>query len=230
MENFLISLLCIDQKDNEKEQKALIEEKAFQEKIKLISKKIKRQFGDLFKYLLNYHVIGIENFYTGGNIGGAKLYKMMDYQSSYETLKLDLQNKGKTVFIIPGNQTSRKCSNCGYIYKLNENESHNDFENRSPFITGKIFVCPSCECVFDRDINAARNIRNGAIIKYFKNREMKIKNSTLWDHEKDMAINHNNIYFEAYLGIPNINPETDLWHFEEGKRKNGYLKLKKRKR
>lgn len=54
---------------------------------------------------------------------------------------------GKRVVMVPAKNTTKKCHNCGYI-------------NPNLTLADRIWTCPSCGSVHDRDVNAAINILN----------------------------------------------------------------------
>ena len=69
------------------------------------------------------------------------------YNLGFYTFKEKLKSKCETnnceLVICTEEYTSKTCSNCGNIYEIG---------------SSKIYSCSKCKCVFDRDINAAKNI------------------------------------------------------------------------
>lgn len=57
---------------------------------------------------------------------------------------------GKTVVLVPPNNTTQTCSQCGYVMKGEEHLTLSDRE----------WTCPNCHTVHKRDTNAAKNILN----------------------------------------------------------------------
>ena len=53
-------------------------------------------------------------------------------------------------FIIGDEPSSKTCNNCGYVYK--------DLK-----LSERKWVCPQCGSTLDRDVNAAKNIRDIAL-------------------------------------------------------------------
>jgi len=73
----------------------------------------------------------------------ADLIKKITYKAKLE---------GVPIVEISPKRTSKTCSRCGYYYK--------NFKNQ------RIFKCPKCDLVIDRDLNAAINIaRRGLELK-----------------------------------------------------------------
>ena len=65
------------------------------------------------------------------------------YQFKQKLMYKCIKNN-KKVFFINESYTSKTCSSCGYIWRELKNK--------------KVFECQSCKEVYDRDINAAKNI------------------------------------------------------------------------
>ncbi len=69
------------------------------------------------------------------------------YNLGFYTFKEKLKSKCETnnceLVICTEDYTSKTCSNCGNIYEVG---------------SSKIYSCSKCKCIFDRDINAAKNI------------------------------------------------------------------------
>lgn len=99
----------------------------------------------------NYSLIYLPDFRIKGMVKGKRLSRMVKrllYMFSYYKFKERLLWKaglaGVEVKVVDESYTSKTCSNCGYLH--------------SGLGSNKIFECPNCSIVMDRDINAARNI------------------------------------------------------------------------
>lgn len=99
----------------------------------------------------NYQTIVIPEFPVSQMVKGKKLArstKRLMYTYKFYQFKQRLQNKclehGNKLMIVDESYTSKTCGACGCLHhKLGGN---------------KVFECPSCGLVIDRDINGARNI------------------------------------------------------------------------
>lgn len=95
--------------------------------------------------------IMLEDLNVSGMMKNRHLAKAIQEQLFYRTRQL-LTEKAKNCFIEVGivnrlYPSSKKCSRCGYIKK--------DLK-----LSDRIFECPNCELVIDRDYNASLNIRD----------------------------------------------------------------------
>ena len=79
-----------------------------------------------------------------GDVGWRMLRQIMEYKC---------KDRGKNFLVIGRfDPSSKTCSNCGYVYsELRRNQ--------------KEWICSQCGIKHDRDINAAKNIKNFALIK-----------------------------------------------------------------
>jgi putative transposase len=64
-----------------------------------------------------------------------ELQRQIEYKAKWEGIKIEYVNAANT---------SKTCSNCGYVNKALKNE--------------RGWLCPSCGAILDRDVNAAKNI------------------------------------------------------------------------
>ena len=89
-----------------------------------------------------------------------RVFKLIRQQGIIELFKKQARNRGIVIHNIPSFYTSQRCSCC---HKIDKN---NLKSNRK-------YIC-ECGCDLDRDVNAARNIKN--ILERFSNKLCK-KNS-----------------------------------------------------
>ena len=125
--------------------------------------KLNNQRKDFLHKLANnlsdeYDVVCIENIDLQNM---SKRYNFGQYiqRSSFgmfrDILKYKLEEKGKYLVVADKYfPSSKKCSNCGYI-------------NKNLTLSDRIWECPNCHEVHQRDYNAAINIRNYAYDKVF---------------------------------------------------------------
>lgn len=95
--------------------------------------------------------IMLEDLNVSGMLKNKHLAKSIQEQLFYRTRML-LTEKAKNCFIEVGiinrfYPSSKMCSRCGYI-------------NKQLKLSDRIFVCPNCDLVIDRDYNASLNIRD----------------------------------------------------------------------
>jgi len=103
-------------------------------------------------------LIAIEKFVIGPKIRANERYYRAVLEARWDLLTLILKRKAKSrgcvVVDVPPYYTSQTCSNCGYRVKKALEERWHD--------------CPNCRIRLDRDVNAARNIRQLGIDKLTK--------------------------------------------------------------
>lgn len=100
--------------------------------------------------------IMLEDLNVSGMLKNRYLAKSIQEQLFYRTRML-LTEKAKNSFIEVGvlnrfYPSSKMCSRCGYI-------------NKQLKLSDRVFVCPSCGLIIDRDYNASLNIRD---CRYYK--------------------------------------------------------------
>ena len=111
----------------------------------------------LSTYLVQtYDTICIEDLNVEGMLKNHNLAKSIS-SASWSEFRRMLTYKcewyGKNLLIIDRFEPSSKtCNNCGHIYK-------------ELTLSERVWKCPVCEKVLDRDVNAAKNIRNFALRK-----------------------------------------------------------------
>ena len=93
----------------------------------------------------------LEDLNVSGMMKNKHLVKSIQEQLFYRTRML-LTEKAKNSFIEVGvvhrfYPSSKMCSRCGYV-------------NKQLKLSDRIFVCPSCGLIIDRDYNASLNIRD----------------------------------------------------------------------
>ena len=93
----------------------------------------------------------LEDLNVSGMMKNKHLSKAIQEQLFYRTRQL-LTEKAKNCFIEVGiverfYPSSKKCSRCGYIKK--------DLK-----LSDRVFECPNCGLIIDRDYNASLNIRD----------------------------------------------------------------------
>ena len=112
----------------------------------------------------NYDVIVIEDLKTKNLLKNHKLARAISNQGWAE-IRRQLEYKcawyGKQLVIVNPYKTSQVCSECGY------DDGKHTLDIRE-------WTCPSCGIHHDRDINAAKNIRNLGLGQALVNRETSI--------------------------------------------------------
>ncbi len=104
----------------------------------------------------NYDIIYIENIKIKKLIHMTKSKKLRKHILStnyYKFLRMLIYKAklyGKQVIKVSPENTSKKCSRCGYI-------------NKKLSLSNRIFKCPKCGLILDRDYNAALNILNAGL-------------------------------------------------------------------
>lgn len=120
--------------------------------------KISRQRRDFhFKtakqYAERYHRICVENLNVAGMVKNHSLAKSIhdaSWSAFLDILTDKAERAGHVVIRVPARFTSQKCSQCGeYIQKSLSVRTH---------------ICPSCGLVEDRDVNAAKNIKQAGTL------------------------------------------------------------------
>jgi len=102
----------------------------------------------------SFNTIGIENLNVSGMMKNHKLAGAIAFKGFYE-FKTQLEYKAKetgcvVIEIDRFYPSSKTCSNCGHVKQ--------DLK-----LKDRIYICPNCGFVLDRDLNAAINIRNNAV-------------------------------------------------------------------
>ncbi len=83
-----------------------------------------------------------------------KLLHRWSYHDLIQKIKYKTKLEGVPVIEVSPRNTSKTCSNCGFIYK--------NFKNQ------RLFHCPNCGLVIDRDLNASINIARKGMEEYKK--------------------------------------------------------------
>ena len=134
-------------------QKARIRKARYQDKVK--QKRHDHLHKITTELVKNYDVIAIEDLKTKNLLKNHKLAKSIA-NSSWRIFRTMLEYKcewyGKKLVLVDPRNTSRICSNCNY------NSGEKPLEIRE-------WTCLKCNAHHDRDINAAVNILNKAIMK-----------------------------------------------------------------
>ena len=88
---------------------------------------------------------------------GKKVRKILhrwSYHDLIQKIKYKAKLEGVPVIEVSPRNTSKTCSECGYIYKRFKNQ--------------RLFHCPKCGSVIDRDLNASRNIARKGMKEFNK--------------------------------------------------------------
>lgn len=126
------------------------------QKVAYTHRKVNRQRTD-YLHVLSKHQIENQDLIVAENLKVRNMLKNHHLakaisDASWRTFLNMLQYKGvlygKTVILVPPQNTTQTCSNCGYIMKGNEHLTLADRE----------WTCPNCHTHHDRDTNAAKNI------------------------------------------------------------------------
>ena len=91
------------------------------------------------------------------NAKGKKLRKILHrwcYHDLIQKIKYKAKLEGIPIIDVSPRNTSKTCSNCGYVYKKFKNQ--------------RLFHCPNCGLVIDRDLNASINIARKGFEEYKK--------------------------------------------------------------
>ncbi|MDO9518079.1 MAG: RNA-guided endonuclease TnpB family protein [Methanosarcinaceae archaeon] len=123
-------------------------------KVQNIHKKIKNVRNDYLhkqstKLVIEWDLIVLEDLQIENMIKNHKLAKSIadvSWNKFASMMKYKAEWAGKEVVFVNPRNTSKTCSNCGYIQNM-------PLEKR-------IYDCPKCNLVLDRDYNAAINILN----------------------------------------------------------------------
>ena len=104
-----------------------------------------------------YDTIVVEDLKTSNMLKNHKLAKSISNASWYEFTRM-LEYKcnwyGKRLVKVAPQNTSRRCSQCGFLNKEFSRLPTNEWLNT------RIWNCPNCGSTLDRDINASVNILN----------------------------------------------------------------------
>ena len=91
----------------------------------------------------------VKDFTWKSNKASSKPNNRKRYSQAWYTLRCLLEYKGvwygKTVIAVPPQYTSQDCSCCSY-------------RNKDLTLRDRVWTCPECHSVHDRDVNAAQNI------------------------------------------------------------------------
>lgn len=105
----------------------------------------------------SYDVIVVEDLRTSNMLKNPKLVKSIS-NASWGEFTRELEYKcgwyGKQLIKVAPQNTSRRCSNCGFLNK--EFSKLDDYQ----FLDVRQWTCPNCGTHLDRDINASVNILN----------------------------------------------------------------------
>ncbi len=83
-----------------------------------------------------------------------KLLHRWSYHDLIQKIKYKAELEGVPVIEVSPRNTSKTCSKCSYVYKQLRNQ--------------RIFYCPNCGLVIDRDLNASLNIARKGLEEYRK--------------------------------------------------------------
>ena len=143
------------------EHRPLAESRNYQkqrQKLAAIHRKVERQRAEYLHVLSkreveNQDFIAAEDLKVKNMLKNHRLAKAIT-DASWRKFLTMLQYKGilygKTVILVPPQNTTQTCSRCGYVMKGEEHLTLSDRE----------WTCPNCHTVHKRDTNAARNILN----------------------------------------------------------------------
>ena len=135
-----------------KSKNAVKRERKRLDNLKRISDSYKYQYHNISKQIaeLDFEILVIEDLritnmlhdyhYLGNEIAQSRLKILLNF------IKYKTEERGKKIIKAPSDfPSTQKCSKCGTLHKVGKS---------------KIFVCPNCGLVIDRDLNAAINLRN----------------------------------------------------------------------
>lgn len=165
--------LKILQKRASKKQKDSKNRKKANLKVALLHEKIHNQRKDfIYKTIRNLfdknqaNTFCLETLNSSGMMKNHKLAKAIQDVSwcmFNQTLEGKCNLEGKNILRIGRFEPSSKtCSNCGYIYK-------------DLTLDIREWECPICHEIHDRDINAAKNIKQIALYSYFTGQELPVE-------------------------------------------------------
>jgi len=83
-----------------------------------------------------------------------KLLHRWSYHDLIQKIQYKAKLEGVPIVEVSPRNTSKTCSRCGFVYKLFKNQ--------------KIFHCPNCGLIIDRDLNASINIARKGLEEYKK--------------------------------------------------------------
>jgi len=124
------------------------------EKVQNVHKKIKNVRNDYLhkqstKLVIEWDLIVLEDLQITNMIKNHKIAKSIadvSWNKFASMMKYKAEWAGKEVVFVNPRNTSKTCSNCGYIQNMP--------------LGKRIYDCPKCNLVLDRDYNAAINILN----------------------------------------------------------------------
>ena len=131
-------------------------------KLNCLHSKIKNQRLDFLhkqstQLIEQYYIIGLENINLQSMSRALNFGKSISdngFGMFREMLKYKAELKGKKVIVIDKwFSSSKTCHNCGYV-------------NKELKLSDREYICPICGEVFDRDVNAAINIKEEAVRIY----------------------------------------------------------------
>ncbi len=93
-----------------------------------------------------------------------KILHRWSYYNLIQKIKYKAKLEGVPVIEVSPRNTSKTCSNCGFIYK--------NFKNQ------RLFHCPNCGLIIDRDLNASINIARKGLEEYKKRALLPLKGET----------------------------------------------------
>ena len=103
-----------------------------------------------WKLVNEFDTIVVEDLKVSNLLKNHRLAKSISHASWFE-IKRQLEYKSswydKELIIVNPHYTSKECSECGFI-------------NKDLSLSDRSWVCPSCNTIHDRDVNAAINILN----------------------------------------------------------------------
>ena len=81
-----------------------------------------------------------------------RIYSTLNHDMFFLRLRNMAKKYGSNLFFTDEYQTTQTCSNCGYLHR--------------GIGSSKIFNCPKCNILAERDANAAKNILRRGILEY----------------------------------------------------------------
>lgn len=127
------------------------------EKIQRIHRKLSNLRQDynhkLSKYIVeNYDVVKMEKLNIKNMMRNHRLASSIANEGWYQLqtyIRYKCEWEGKTFKTVNPKNTSKTCSNCGYIL------------DKKMSLSVRTWICPNCGTVLDRDVNASKNILAG---------------------------------------------------------------------